>query len=209
MADLWVKMARDTSCFEIIIAVDQDDSASIESACKCQESLKSKGIASQVVIQPDMPGTCVKGWNAAAKKASGKVIMAISDDFYPIRSWDDRILAVSDKDWINRRHVVMVNDGYVKDLCTLPIVTKARHDELGYLFYPGYKSMYCDTELTYHAIQDGIMIKALHLVFSHYHPDNNMRMKDVVDMNHSNPERYKSGQSLFEYRKSTGFPKDL
>jgi glycosyltransferase involved in cell wall biosynthesis len=209
MANLWLKMAKDTSCFEIILAVDSDDQSSIEEAYKCHEDLKQKGISSKVVIQSDLPGTCVKGWNLAAKHATGKVLITISDDFYPIRNWDERILTVSDSDWINRRHVVMVNDGYVKDLCTLPIVTKARYDELGYFFYPGYKSMYCDTELTHHALQDGVMIKALHLVFSHYHPDNQMRMRDGIDRSHSSSERYESGRILFERRKALCFPKDI
>lgn len=208
MVDLWLKMAKDPSIFEVVIAVDSDDTDSKESACKCQESLRGK-VPVKVVIQDDMPGTCVKGWNLAAKEASGSILIAISDDFYPIRNWDERILAVSDKDWPNRRHVVMVNDGYVKDICTLPIITKSRYDELGYFFYPGYQSMYCDTELTYHAIQDGILIKALNLVFSHYHPDNNMRRKDLIDLNHSSPERYKSGKTLYDFRKALGFPKDI
>ncbi len=209
MVDLWRTTAKDPLSFELVIAVDGDDKKSIESAHKCQESLKTHGIVCKVAIQHDNPGNCVKGWNLAAQHASGKVLIAISDDFYPIRYWDERILSISDSQWVNRRHVVMVNDGYVKDLCTLPIITKARYDELGYLFYPKYESMYCDTELTYHAIQDGIMIRALHLVFSHYHPDNNMRMKDSVDLAHSNSNRYASGQMLFERRKSLGFPKDL
>jgi glycosyltransferase involved in cell wall biosynthesis len=202
-------MAKDPLSFEVIIAVDGDDQKSIDSAHKCQESLKTQNIPCKVVIQHDSPGNCVKGWNLAAENASGKVLIAISDDFYPIRYWDQRILTISDPEWINRRHVVMVNDGYIKDLCTLTIVTKVRYDELGYLFYPKYESMYCDTELTHHAVQDGIMIKALHLVFSHYHPDNNMRRKDAVDMAHSNSDRYTSGQILFARRQAQGFPQDL
>ena len=202
-------MAKDPLSFEVIIAVDGDDEKSVDSAHKCQESLKTQNIPCKVVIQHDSPVNCVKGWNLAAKNASGKVLIAISDDFYPIRYWDQRILTISDPEWINRRHVVMVNDGYIKDLCTLTIVTKVRYDELGYLFYPKYESMYCDTELTHHAVQDGIMIKALHLVFSHYHPDNNMRRKDAVDMAHSNSDRYTSGQILFARRQAQGFPQDL
>ena len=205
MVNLWQTNAKDLTSFEVIIAVDGNDEESMKSAHKCQESLKTQSIPCKVVIQGDKPGNCVKGWNLAAQHASGKVLIAISDDFYPIRYWDDRIMAISDPEWINRRHVVMVNDGYVKDLCTLPIVTKVRYDELGYLFYPKYESMYCDTELTHHAMQDGIMIRALHLVFSHYHPDNNMRRRDHIDLAHSNPERYTSGKALYDLRKSRGF----
>jgi hypothetical protein len=53
------------------------------------------------------------------------------------------------------------------------------------------------------------MIKALHLVFSHYHPDNQMRMRDAIDLSHSSPERYESGRILFDRRKALCFPKDI
>lgn len=201
MVDLWRRYAKDPSCFEVIIAVDGDDTNSLKAA---QAIDKCK-----VVVQEELPGNCVKGWNLAAKNSVGKVLIAISDDFYPIRNWDQRILSVADRCWVDRRHVVMVNDGHTRDLCTLPIVTRTRYEELGYLFYPGYESMYCDTELTRHAELDGIVIRAMNLVFTHYHPDNMMRMKDHVDLNHSNGDRYARGERLFEQRRAQGFPKDI
>lgn len=190
-------MASNADDCEVIIAVDSDDKASQQAASEVDNCT--------VVIQDNLPGTCVKGWNLAAKHSSGRILIAISDDFFPLRNWDSRILSVGGPSWTNDPHVLMVNDGYVQDLCTLAIVTRPWYEKLGYLFNPEYTSMYCDTELTYHALQEGALIKALHLVFPHHHPDNGMRPRDNVDLVHSNSDRYHTGKVIFERRKSQKF----
>jgi hypothetical protein len=206
MVRQWLQTAADRSNFEVIITVDAGDTASFNAAVQAQRTLGD--VPCTVAVQESAPFNCVKGWNLAASLAKGKVLIAISDDFMPIKQWDARLLAVSDPGWIDRPSVVMVNDCYTSDLCTLSIITKARYDQLGYLFYPGYESMFCDTELTYHAIQDGILIRALHLAFVHHHPDNEMRNRDGVDLVHSSSARYASGGELFKCRKAVRFPKD-
>jgi len=196
----WLRKARNVDQLEIILTVDADDQAS-------QDVGRSiDGIS--LHVQEDLPGTCVKGWNLAASKSSGKIIIAVADDFLPPARWDERLLRVDKAGWIDRPHVVHVNDAFVQDLVTLAIMTRPRYEYLGYLFYPGYQSIYCDTDLTYHSKQDKVLIEAGHLVFEHHHPDNRMRVRDAVDVNHSSEERYKSGKKLFDIRKAAKFPRE-
>lgn len=151
---------------------------------------------------------CVDGWNAAAAATTGKVIIAVSDDFVPPHNWDALLLGLSPENWVDGEHVVHVSDGFCTNICTLAILTRKRYDKFGYLWYPLYQSMFVDTDFTDTAYKDGVVLDAKHLLFEHMHYVNNKRTQDAADLAHENPERWNYGQTLYNYRKSNGFPLD-
>jgi glycosyltransferase involved in cell wall biosynthesis len=199
--------------FEIILTVDSKDSKS-QQVAKSIEAIAATAVAMGKLkkfvwlIQSDEPFNCVKGWNLAARHASGKVLVQLTDDFVPPIHWDEKLLAIDGGRWVEREHVVHINDGYVQNLCTLAILTRKRYDRFGYLFYPGYESLFCDTELTEVAYRDGVVIEAMHLVFEHMHPDCNKRLRDETDLVHASQDRWQRGEMLFNFRKFRGFPQD-
>lgn len=150
---------------------------------------------------------CVDGWNAAAATTTGKVIIAVADDFIPPLNWDEELLKLQ-KDWIDGEYVVHVNDGFIGHIFTLAILTRQRYDRFGYLWYPGYESMFVDTEFGEVAKRDGVVIEAMHLLFEHMHHACGKRAKDNADANHENDVRWKRGEMLFNFRKEHGFPTD-
>lgn len=160
------------------------------------------------VVENVGPKTCVAGWNAAAAASTGKVIIAVADDFKPPQSWDRLLLSLAPKDWINGEYVVHVDDGYVRSLCTLAILTRKRYDRFGYLFYPRYSSMFVDTEFGDVAARDGVILEAMHLLFEHMHCDCGKRAKDAVDIEHASSVRWTEGEQLYNFRKRCGFPLD-
>lgn len=201
MVDIWRSRAE-SSKIDIVVTVDVDDLLSLE------EAKKLKGV--RTYVQEKLPGTCVRGWNLAAHHAIGQVLIAMSDDFVPPKKWDIRLEKVSsDSTWFEKPHVVQVSDGYINDLCTLAIITRPWYERCGYLFYPGYQSMFCDTELTYHAMQEKVLIQAPHLLFEHHHPDNRLRVRDQVDLVHASSQRYADGERLFKSRRAARFPADM
>jgi len=152
---------------------------------------------------------CVCGWNLAAKISSGKVLIVISDDFAPPNEWDVRLVNFMGGKWMDQERVLLLNDGYLSDICTLPVITRKRYEALGYVFFPGYESQFCDTDLTAQARQDDVLLNARSIgVFEHLHPDCQKRERDGVDMKHASLERYDRGQRLFHIRKQIGFPKE-
>jgi hypothetical protein len=152
---------------------------------------------------------CVDGWNVAAALTTGKVIIAVADDFVPPPNWDEALLALQPDGWPDGEHVVHVNDGFIGHIFTLAILTRKRYDRFGYLWYPGYESMFVDTEFGEVAKADGVVIEAMHLLFEHMHHACGKRPKDSADANHENDVRWKRGEMLFNYRKQRGFPVDL
>lgn len=157
----------------------------------------------------DAPFNCVKGWNVAATMAKGKVLIVISDDFTPCEKWDEKLKNFMGGKWMDQERVLLLNDGYLSDICTIPVITRKRYEALGYVFFPGYSSMFCDTDLTVQARQDDILLNARSIgVFEHLHPDCQKRERDGVDMKHASLERYDRGQRLFHIRKTLDFPKE-
>jgi hypothetical protein len=175
--------------------------------------LEAGGIDVAAEVVTDLPGTCVKGWNLAVEAARraaivGDIIIAVADDFEPPVGWDEILIGVAEDEWWKKDRVVHVGDGYNPDIFTLAILTAKRLNRYGYLFYPGYESMFCDTEFTVVAHRDGAVIEATYATFEHLHPDCGKRQRDDADLVHSSQGRYKCGEMLFTYRRSIGFPID-
>jgi hypothetical protein len=201
----WLRKAQLPELVEIILSVDADDADSI----KVGRELEGQTPNFKFIVQDSLPGDCVKGWNLAGTLASGKVLLAIADDFSPPKGWDALLLSASHPGWINEDWAVHVSDGNNTHIATLAVVTKLRYERFGYIFYPEYRSMFSDTELTEKANLEGRMVDARHLLFEHEHPDNGKRTRDEIDLAHASNARWKHGESLFNARQSLGFPTDV
>ena len=163
----------------------------------------------KVVIQDTAPFNCVRGWNKAAEHTTLPVIICIADDFNPPQHWDSLLLGLTPSNWTTGEHVVKVEDGYVHNIFVLSILTRKRYERYGYVFYPGYESMFTDTEFGEVAIRDGVVIDANHILFEHLHPDCGKRNRDDNDRLHGGRDRWNRGELLFNYRKNCGFPVDM
>lgn len=109
--------------------------------------------------------TSVAAINAAAKEATGDIIIVISDDFEPIPNWDLEILkAVEGKeDWI-----LKTQDGTQPWIITLPIMDRKYYERFGYIYYPAYEHLFCDSEMTHIADLLGRKLTC-DLLFKHNH----------------------------------------
>lgn len=210
VVDKWMTRAARPKLISWSITTDANKPEVLATIDKVAEGMK---VEVGVATVTDLPGTCVKGWNLAAQivqEAStiGDIIIAVADDFDPPHGWDDQLMSASEANWWLEDKVVHVGDGYNPDIFTLTILTRKRFERFGYIFYPGYESMFCDTEFTFVAHAERVVIQATHIVFEHLHPDCGKRQRDDTDLNHSSRQRYAVGEMLFKYRQSLGFPID-
>jgi hypothetical protein len=196
----WVDRADNPAAVEIVICVDGNRQDCLEAAKAVR--------GAKVVVQHEPPFNCVKGWNAGATQTTGKVIINVADDFNPPQHWDTLLLQLNPPSWIDGEYVVHTEDGYVHDIAVLSIATRKRYKRFGYMLYPGYESMFSDTEFTTVAYRDGVVIQAKQLLFEHMHCDCGKRAKDEHDVVHGGKDRWNRGEMLFNYRKQTGFPID-
>jgi len=202
---VWWERAANPEKVEFIVCYDSGDTATEKAISAILISTQHGALT---VAQNPGPKNCVSGWNTAAHHARGDILIAVADDFNPPKNWDKALIEINPWGWWTDERVVWVRDGYSPDLLTLSILTKKRYNKFGYIFYPGYQSLFCDTEFTYVASQDRVIIDGRNLLFEHMHPDCGKRPRDDVDLTHASSERWKFGETLFNYRKTLGFPLD-
>ena len=160
--------------------------------------------------------------NAAAKEATGDMLIVIADDIWPAQGWDRVLLEASliwpwQKDrnntpefaiWVNSgdRHI-----GTRGDIMAMPVVSRSRVERLGYLYYPGYLSMYADNDLAEHCMLDAAegrcsLIVLQEPVFPHKHPANDPSIPmDSAYQWQNRPQAYSEGLELLKLRREAKF----
>ena len=156
----WVNAAKNKSGLEYIISLDPSD-VTVEEYKKLFEHTMV-----HLHINKDEPGLYyVQSVNNAAKLSKGEIIIINSDDFEAPDEWDVLILGeVADKkDWILKTW-----DGVQPWILTIPIMDRTFYESNGWIYYPEYKHMYSDTDLTSYAEYAGKLLKCSYF-FKHNH----------------------------------------
>jgi hypothetical protein len=98
------------------------------------------------------------------------VILLASDDMIPVHGgYDDVIAKAMAKFFPDTDGVLHFNDGFSGQnrLITLSILGRKYFDRFGYLYYPGYKSVFCDNEFTDVARMLGKVVYIDHVIIQH------------------------------------------
>lgn len=117
--------------------------------------------------------------NNAAKIASGDILIVVSDDSDCPRNWVEKVMRS-----INGRRdfILKVNDGIQRWVITMPIMDRAYYNRFGYIYYPEYKHMFADTELTHIADLTKRTITRNDIIFPHKHYSVTKQAKDNVSL---------------------------
>lgn len=87
----------------------------------------------------------IEAINNAAKQLDFDLLMVVSDDFESEYGWDSKIKKAVDGKY---NFLLKTYDGLQKWIVTLPIMDRKYYDSFGYVYYPEYKHLFSDTELT-------------------------------------------------------------
>jgi hypothetical protein len=142
---------------------------------------------------------CVAATNAAARAACGDILIYAQDDLgAPPLHWDEMIVQALGGD-VKRPAMVAIGDGVRSDelICT-PCLTRKAIERLGYgggLYFDGYRSMFCDTELTWRAIKNKWLVPSS-IVIRHLHPMVGGENHETTARSNS-VENYRQGYDLF------------
>jgi glycosyltransferase involved in cell wall biosynthesis len=123
--------------------------------------------------------TCVvDAANIGAKQAKGDILVLVSDDFECYPDWDIDLINHFTE---HKNNVLKTNDGLQGWIVTLPIMDREYYEANGYIYYPEYKHMFCDTEMTHKAELEGKLFKRMDMVFKHNHYTQGETKKDEVN----------------------------
>jgi len=133
------------------------------------------------------------------------IVLLASDDMIPqIFGYDNIIRDKMKTYYPDNDGVLWFNDGFKKsELNTLCILGKKYYDRFGYIYYPEYKSCFCDNEFMEVA---NILNKQTYIdnvIIKHEHPDWGYGRPDYVHQRNMVDYRYDS--NLFNVRRNNNF----
>jgi hypothetical protein len=142
----------------------------------------------------------VEAINTAAEMATGDIMVIVSDDQFCPNLWDELILkeVAGQSDF-----VVKTYDGLQKSLITMPIFDRVYYNRDRYVYFPGYKHLFCDTEFTDKAYMRRRVIVRNKLVFPHRQYSIMGTVPDNTALR--NESTYAHGKALYQSRKAVRF----
>lgn len=192
----WIHKADNPKEVEYILAIDTRDSKGQDYAGMFVDFLLCKHNSSFHTFNTH---NCVQSTNEAAKKATGDILVYLSDDFDCPKGWDSLIKERLD---IDKPQLLKVDDDlqpFRQTVLTIPIMTRKLYEMLGYFWYPEYESMWVDVDLYFETKPYHVYAKDL--VFQHQHYAKGRAKKDATNDQHENKQRYERGQAIFNRRK--------
>jgi len=190
--DYWMSKSSTKIEIEHIISIDLDDSQI--------DDYKRLFPNSTILISNN---TCVvEATNIAAKKSTGDILIYFSDDFKCPDNWD---IEISDR-YLDIPRLLKVDDCLQKfhvAVLTIPIMTRALYETLGYFWHPEYRSMFVDQHLFEICKKNNWLVMCSELKFPHEHPCNGLAENDETYK--KSAANWDQGKSLFEKHLKEGF----
>lgn len=134
------------------------------------------------------------------------VILLASDDMIPVHGgYDDVIARAMAKFFPDTDGVLWFNDGFSggNKLITLSILGRKYFDRFGYLYYPGYKSVFCDNEFTEVAKLLGKVVFIDHVIIQHQWVG--ATTPDALHARNESSDTYAHDQPLYQERLAKNF----
>lgn len=137
-------------------------------------------------------------------KTHWDVLLVASDDMFPMKQgYDEIIVKKMQEHFPDGDGVLWFNDGFRKDLNTLPILGKKYYDRFGYVYHPDYISVYADNEFMEVANILGKQKYFDEVIIKHFHPANVGGGMDALYQR--NEAYYKQDLETYQRRKSAKF----
>jgi len=133
------------------------------------------------------------------------IVLLASDDMIPqVNGYDEVIITKMKYHYPDTDGVLFFNDGFQGNkLNTLCILGKKYYDRFGYIYYPEYKSTWCDNEFMDVANLLGKQTYFEEVIIKHEHPDWGYGSSDEIHK--SNYENLNYDKNVYNKRKEVNF----
>jgi hypothetical protein len=137
------------------------------------------------------------------------IVILVSDDMIPqVRGWDETIRTHLRARFPDTDGLLWVNDGCQGEkLNTLCIYGRALYQQLGHIYEPAYKSLFCDTELTDRCKTGDLKDKTLYIPYClirHEHPGTGFpQLNDALYQ--TNQKHWSTDMTTYIHRKAYAY----
>jgi glycosyltransferase involved in cell wall biosynthesis len=195
--DLWINLARCPDNIEHIISLDNDDPQ--------LDAYRLNFKNSKIIVNQN--NNVVQATNHGIKHVNGDFVIYLSDDFHCPDDWDHHVLCKWEQHGKPNLWLLKVDDLLQKfsiDVLTIPIMTRALMERLGYFWHPGYASMFVDQDLYHTCANNKWLHFAEELKFEHMHYCNAKAVNDETYARSA--KNWNTGMAYYKARKQQGFP---
>ncbi len=166
------------------------------------DSAKSYKALDKLIIRNNR--SVVQATNRGAEIATGDVLVYLSDDFNCFNNWGVTLTAICQN--YHGEYLIKVHDGlqrFEAEVLTIPIMSRALYQSLGYLYHPAYLSMWVDVDLFFTCQQRGVIKNHREICFEHEHYSVGKMKQD--DTNRRSDANWNQGKQVLQMRKREGF----
>lgn len=192
----YIALANHPEQIHIVVSIDTDDEETISNIYRFET------IHSSVKVCIGEPAGKIAAINRdMPSPTSFDILILASDDMIPeVQGYDDIIRNRMAFFYPDTDGVLFFNDGIQANrLNTLVICGSRYYSRFGYIYYPGYKSLFCDNEFTIVASRLRKQVYFPDVIIRHEHPDTNREIP--VDALYVHNQKYwKIDQVLFYSR---------
>lgn len=198
--NMWKVFAHDPSQLKLKVAVDNGGD---------KNYLQDEKVKDITIVDNPKHGVVLPIYRLCEQLndlADDDLIILASDDFTPPRGWD---IYLYDQ-FENFDGVFKVNDGPMKPIVTLPVLTYKAFKQLNRVIYhPAYNHMFSDQEMHDVVHELGICkhASASDPLFTHRHYVNGMREKDQFDERLM--DKFKESRILYQERRKLSIEERL
>jgi hypothetical protein len=196
--DNWMGKAANPDGIEYILSVDVTDPQRADYSYLFLGAVQIFSPSNMIFADDNLTfclghnSSAIEAINNGAKQASGDLFIVVSDDFDCPKNWDvDLLKYLKGKS----DFVVKTYDGLQPWIMTLPIMDRVYYERFGYIYYPGYNHMFCDTEMSHVAdLLDKAIIVPMTFQHNHYTQPGGLK-RDAITT--KNDRTWAQGEKLY------------
>jgi hypothetical protein len=193
----YISFATRPERIHIVVSIDTDDEETISNIYRFET------IHSSVSVCIGEPAGKIAAINRdIPDPVTFDILILASDDMIPeVQGYDEIICEQMARFFPNTDGVLFFNDGVQRNvLNTLVICGSAYYQRFGYIYYPGYKSLYCDAEFTSVANRLRRQVYFPEVIIRHEHPITNPEIP--VDKLYCQNQTYLDSDRLLFYARN-------
>lgn len=180
--DKWLKLSTGEHCIEIVASRDTDDSAiaKYQGEAAVNENRTMVEALNQC-LQPDHEG----------------IVVTLYDDMVPSEGWDEALLKAYQPGKLFRVDC----NGPLQTVCA---GCASVFHRWGYVYYPGYVSMFADNDYQEHGEHEGLFVDC-DMSVAHNHPAHGTADMDATYERQNHSAAYAVGQKVLTRRRWSEF----